>query len=47
MINFFEVNETNKMIEKENLEIREVFPTKLAEQTASIEVFNVAPVETP
>ena len=35
------------LIEKENLEIREVFPTKLAEQTASIEVFNVAPVETP
>jgi hypothetical protein len=35
------------LIEKENLEIREVSPTALAEQTASIEVFNVSPVETP
>jgi hypothetical protein len=35
------------LIEKENFEIREVFPTELAEQTASIEVFNIAPVETP
>jgi hypothetical protein len=35
------------LIEKENLEIREVSPTELAEQTASIEVFNVSPVETP
>lgn len=31
------------MIEKDNLEIREVHPTELAEQTASIEVFNIEP----
>lgn len=35
------------LIEKENLEIREVRPTELTEQTASIEVFTVEPNETP
>jgi hypothetical protein len=35
------------LIEKDNLEIREVHPTELTEQTASIEVFNVEPDETP
>lgn len=35
------------LIEKENLEIREVVPTELTEQTASIEVFNIAPAEMP
>ncbi len=35
------------LIEKENLEIREVRPTQLTEQTMSIEVFNVEPDEMP
>lgn len=35
------------LIEKENLEIREVNPTKLIEQTSSIEVFTVEPSEIP
>lgn len=35
------------LIEKDNLEIREVRPTKLTEQTSSIEVFTVEPNETP
>ena len=35
------------LIEKDNLEIREVRPTELTEQTSSIEVFTVEPNETP
>ena len=35
------------LIEKENLEIREVRPTRLTEQTTSIEVFSVEPDEIP
>ena len=35
------------LIEKENLEIREVRPTQLTEQTMSIEIFSLEPDETP
>jgi hypothetical protein len=35
------------LIEKDNLEVREVRPTELTEQTSSIEVFTVEPNETP